>query len=114
MVLDPELTVLLHKQPCCCGCDEPRVVDVKSVRNDRLLTEYLEDQLLTWSSVLDYRVEYTEFGAALELVVFSGEQLPRLPSFAKLKIRFWNPEADIPFCMCGFVEKIPEKEVEYH
>ena len=104
--------VLLHRQPCCCGCDEPRVAEVKSVNKDKLLREQLEGGLLTWSSVLDYRVDYTEFGAALELVVFPGEQIPDLPSFAKLNVRPWNPETDIPFCMRPFAEKNPEKEVE--
>lgn len=109
IVYDPELIALVHKQPCCCGCDEPRVAEVKSVNKDRLLREQLEGGLLTWSSVLDYRVDYTEFGAALELVVFPGEQIPSLPSFAKLNVRPWNPETDIPFCMRPFAEKIPEK-----
>ena len=111
-VYDLQAKVLLHRQPCCCGCDEPRVAEVKSVNKDKLLREQLEGGLLTWSSVLDYRVDYTEFGAALELVVFPGEQIPDLPSFAKLNVRPWNPETDIPFCMRPFAEKNPEKEVE--
>ncbi|MBR4290911.1 MAG: hypothetical protein IKT52_09780 [Oscillospiraceae bacterium] len=114
LTYDPEVTVLIHHQNCCCGCEEPRVVDVKPTRKDDLLREHLESQLLTWSSVLDYQVEYTESGAALELVVFPGEAIPQLPSFAKQKVRFWNPNADIPFCMRAFSEKIQEKEVEYH
>ena len=112
LTYDPEVTVLIHHQPCCCGCDEPRVVDVRSTRKDDLLREHLDSQLLTWSSVLDYHVEYTESGAALELVVFPGEAIPQLPSFAKLNVRLWNPGEDIPFCMRKFAEKIPEKEVE--
>lgn len=111
---DPEQMALVHHQPCCCGCDEPRVVEVKSIRADDLLREHLEEKLLTWSSVLDYRVEYTEFGAALELVVFPGEPIPELPSFAKLNVRNWNPKEDIPFCMREFSGKNPKKEVEYH
>ena len=94
---DPEVTVLLHHQPCCCGCDEPRVVDVKSTKKRTILREKLEWDFLSWSSVLDYRVDYTESGASLELVVFPGEPIPQLPSFAKQKVRFWNPSEDIPF-----------------
>ena len=108
MHFDPEVTVLLHHQPCSCGCDEPRVVDVKSIGVAALLREYLEGQLLSWSSVLDYRVEYTESGAALELVVFPGEAIPQLPSFAKQKVRLWNPKEDVPFCLYGLTQKISE------
>ena len=114
VVFDPELTVLMHRQPCCCGCDEPRVVDVKTIDKDKKQREDLDAELLNWSSVLDYRVDYTEFGAALELVVFPGERIPKLPSFAKLNVRTWDPDADIPFCMCAFAEKIPEKTLEDH
>lgn len=114
LVYDPEQTARIHYQGCCCGCEEPRAVDVKTVRADDLLREHLEEELLAWSSVLDYRVKYTEFGAALELVVFPGESLPKLPSFAKLKVCSWNPQTDIPFCMQEFAAKIPEKSVEYH
>ena len=112
LTYDPEHIALLHHQPCCCGCDEPRVVEVKSTRDDALSREYLEEKLLTWSSVLDYQVEYTESGAALELVVFPGEAIPQLPSFAKQKVRLWKPNEDIPFCMRPIAEKIPEKAVE--
>jgi hypothetical protein len=86
---------------------------VKSVAKDHLLKEYLEAELLTWSSVLDYRVEYTESGAALELVTFPGVAIPQLPSSAKLNVRLWNPNEDIPFCMHEYAEKILEKELEY-
>lgn len=114
LIYNPEVTVLIHHQPCCCGCEEPRVVDVKTTRKDEILRESLEGELLTWSSVLDYRVEFAESGAALELVVFPGVAVPQLPSFAKLNVRFWNPNEDIPFCMREYVQKIPEKEVDNH
>ncbi len=106
---DPKEMALVHYQPCSCGCDEPRVVETDSVIQDNLSREYLEDQFLAWSSVLDYRTEHTESGMALELVVFPGESLPKLPSFAKLNVRSWDPETDIPFCMRKFAVKIPEK-----
>ena len=73
------------------------MVDVKSTKKRTILREQLESDLLSWSSVLDYRLEYTEFGTALELVVFPGEAIPQLPSFAKQTVRLWNPAEDIPF-----------------
>ena len=55
------------------------------------------DPLLRWASVLDYRAEQTEMGLSLEMVVFSGKQLPQLPSGARVIVRAWDPGADEPF-----------------
>ena len=109
VVYDPMVQALVHYQSCSCGCDEPRVVETGSVRDDIRAREVLEDKFLAWSSVLDYYSENTESGMALELVVFPGESLPKVPSAAKLKIRPWNPDVDIPFCMRSYASKIAEK-----
>ncbi|MDD6200857.1 MAG: hypothetical protein PUB93_06280 [Firmicutes bacterium] len=58
----------------------------------------LQERLLSWSGILDFRIRQTESGSDLEVVSFSGEKLPRLPSCAKLTLRSWDPERDIPFC----------------
>ena len=108
ILYDPEQVMRIHYQPCSCGCDEPRVVETKSVRPDVLSKYNLDELLLTWSSILDYRVEYGESGIALDLVVFPGEPLPKLPSCAKLVIRPWNPSEDIPFDLSGILGKKPE------
>ena len=108
ILYDPEQVARIHYQPCSCGCDEPRVVETKSVRQDVLSKYNLDELLLTWSSILDYRVEYGESGVELELVVFPGEPLPKLPSCAKLVIRPWNPSEDIPFDLSGILGKKPE------
>ena len=71
----------------------------KQKRGQHSFAPQIQPVLLTWSSVLDYYVEYTESGAALELVVFPGEAIPQLPSFAKQKVRLWNPQEDVPFCL---------------
>lgn len=105
---DPQQIARVHYQPCSCGCDEPRVVETKSVRQDVLAKEKLYELLLTWSSILDYRVEYGESGTSLELVAFPGEPMPKLPSFAKLVIRDWNPSVDIPFALAEILGKKPE------
>ena len=108
ILYDPEQVMRIHYQPCSCGCDEPRVVETKSVRQDVLSKYNLDELLLTRSSILDYRVEYGESGVELELVVFPGEPLPKLPSCAKLVIRPWNPSEDIPFELSGILGKKPE------
>ena len=111
LIYDPEHLAVLHDQTCSCGCDEPRVDDANPVSEDKLSQELLESKLLAWSSVLDYRAEKTESGMSLELVVFPGESLPKVPSAAKLKVRPWNPD-DVPFCMEKYASKIPEKIFE--
>lgn len=110
VIYDPKETAVIHYQSCSCGSDEPRVAETHYVGSDNPSRALMEEKFLAWSSVLDYRAEYTEFGTALELVVFPGESLPKLPTFAKLNVRPWNPETDIPFCMRQFAEKIEEKK----
>lgn len=112
LVYDPEEIAVVYHHPCSCGDDEPRVVETNPSKQDVLSRLLLEEKFLTWSSVLDYRAEYTESGAALEMVVFPGESLPKIPSFAKMKVRPWNPEEDIPFCMEPYARKISEKKLE--
>lgn len=108
LVYDPEQTALVHHQPCSCGDDAPRVVETHSDRQDDFSRDYLDEKLLTWSSVLDYRVTYTESGINLEIVVFPGELLPKLPTCAKLTVRSWDAEHDIPFVIQDTYLKIPE------
>lgn len=111
LIYDPEQDALLQYQPCSCGCDEVRVVEACSRRKDNRSTEYLLEQLLSWSSVLDYRVTNTESGLNLELVVFPGKLLPKLPSCARLTVRPWDPEQDIPFIIREERTKIPENSL---
>lgn len=99
LVYDTEETAKLLHQPCVCGCDAPRVIETIYAGNDDPARKILEERLLAWSSILDYRVEKTPFGTSLELVVFQGEPLPQIPDCAKLLIRPWDPERDEPFCM---------------
>lgn len=112
IVHDTKETAVVHYQPCSCGCDDPRVVETNYIGADNPTRAMLEERFLAWSSVLDYRAEYTEYGTALELVVFPGESIPKLPNVAKLNVRPWDPEKDIPFCMERFARKISEKPRE--
>ena len=85
------------------------MVETNYIGEDNPTRALLEEKFLAWSSVLDYRAEYTEFGTALEMVIFPGESIPQLPNFAKLNVRPWNPNEDIPFCMESYARKISEK-----
>ena len=99
LVFDTQETAKIWHQPCSCGCDDPRIVETVFVGDDDPAKTMLEERFLAWSSVLDYRVERTECGLDLELVVFPGENLPKITSCARLTVRPWNPEEDVPFCM---------------
>lgn len=85
---------------CPCGCRDPRLMDLQPGSNaDPDLLE-LAQQLHSWFSVLDCRLMKGHFGLEMEIVVFPGLKLPKLPSSAKQVIRAWDPEKDVPFdCM---------------
>ena len=59
----------------------------------RDLGQYLQ----SWTSILDCRLNKGEYGLEIEIIVFPGEKLPKLPSAARLVVRAWNPEMDEPF-----------------
>ena len=63
------------------------------------IRDALEDQLLFWSSILDFCVGVTQSGTSLEVIVFPGEKIPELPSCARLTLRQWNPASDVPFSL---------------
>ena len=111
VIYEPGESAIMHYQPCSCGCDAPRLAELTHY-SDEITINHLEERLLSWSSVLDYRVEHTESGINLELVVFPGEKLPKLPTCAKLTVRSWNPQEDIPFFIQDTYLKIPENTVE--
>lgn len=87
----------LNSEPCSCGCQTPRLLDFDVVRGVDPVLSDLGEQLQRWTSVLDCRLYRNEYGVELEIVTFPGEKLPKLPSCAKLVIRNWDPETDVPF-----------------
>ncbi|MBR3973592.1 MAG: hypothetical protein IKJ99_06540 [Oscillospiraceae bacterium] len=109
LIYDPQETSTLLHQPCSCGCDAPRIVETVYVGKDNPSKAMLEERFLAWSSILDYRATQTEFGVDLELVVFPGESLPKIHSCAKLTVRPWNPDEDVPFYMEENFLKLSEK-----
>jgi len=87
----------LDNKPCPCGSKEPKLVDMDTVKMGNEEMSDLGESLHYWSSILDCRMEKTECGLELEVVVFQGEKLPKLPTVAKLIVRAFNPETDVPF-----------------
>ncbi|MBQ4600363.1 MAG: hypothetical protein IJB17_01875 [Oscillospiraceae bacterium] len=82
---------------CSCGSKEPRIMDFISMDRIGDPIEELRERLLSWTSVLDYRASRTEMGLELEMIVFPGERLPKLPSCARRLVRQWMPKTDEPF-----------------
>ena len=84
---------------CLCGEEASRLMNIATDHTADPDLEQLRSMLHNWSSILDCKVERGQYGLELELVVFSGEKLPKLPSCAKQVIRGWDPETDVPFGM---------------
>lgn len=87
----------LERTICACGDPSPRLLDIHPAQRfqDDVLALY--QKLHAWTSILDCRIVKGESGLELELVVFPGEKLPKLPTCAKQVIRPWDPERDVPF-----------------
>lgn len=87
------------RSPCSCGQTAPRLMDIHPA--ERFQDDVLElyQQLHSWTSILDCRVVKGAYGLELELVVFPGEKLPKLPTCAKQVVRPWNPDVDAPLGM---------------
>ena len=114
LIYDPEETSILMHQPCSCGLDSPRIIDVIYTGETDFSAHMLEEKLLPWSSILEFRSTVTESGVDLEVVTFPGTPLPALPSCAKLTVRAWNPEEDVPMCIQDLFPKKFEKNSDTH
>ena len=89
----------LDPSPCPCGCKAPRLMDIGTGESvDRPLAQ-LGQELLRWTSILDCRLRHSEYGLEMELVVFPGEKLPKLPSCAKRVVRAWDRERESPMML---------------
>ncbi len=85
-------------QKCRCGSSAPRLLEFipgKTEEDPDLLQ--LGQDLQSWTSILDCRLQKGEYGLEMELVVFPGEKLPKLPTAAKMLIRNLDLETQEPF-----------------
>lgn len=82
---------------CPCGRCNTRLMDIAPAERLGAELDELQQELHSWTSILDVRLERGESGLEMELVVFPGQKLPKLPTCAKRLIRAWNPEEDEPF-----------------
>ena len=94
----------IDTKPCSCRSCAPKIIDMDVVKDNPELSA-LGESLHLWSSILDCRMDKTECGLELEMVVFPGEKLPKLPTTAKLVVRPFNPELDEPFDHLAVLKK---------
>lgn len=87
----------LDTSGCTCGWESPRLIHVDSNNGTDPRLSKMGEDFHYWNSILDCRIFKSRYGIELELVVFPGEQLPKLPECARLVVRAWNPESDEPF-----------------
>lgn len=86
----------LELAPCRCGCLSPRLMDMDTHLGVDPGLSKMGESFHYWGSVLDCRLANTGCGLEVEMVVFPGEKLPKIPECAKLIVRAWNPEKDRP------------------
>ena len=89
---------------CPCGRCNTRLMDIAPAERLGAELDELQQLLHSWTSILDVRLEKGPCGLEMELIVFPGQKLPKLPTCAKRIIRAWNPEQDEPF------DLIPNRE----
>ncbi len=95
----------LSAEPCRCGLSAPRLMDCATRHGIEPEFSELWESFHHWGSILDCKLIHTGRGLELELVVFPGEKLPKIPSCAKLLVRAWNPETDEPFAHAYVLKK---------
>ncbi len=95
----------LDLRKCSCGCRTPKLVNIDTVKMGNEELSELGESLHYWTSILDCRIIRSEYGLELELIVFPGEKLPKLPSAAKLVVRPFDPETDEPFAHMNELKK---------
>lgn len=90
---------------CPCGRCNTRLMDIAPAARLGAELDELQQELYSWTSILDVRLERGESGLEMELVVFPGQKLPKLPTCAKRLIRAWKPDEDEPFGLVPDWEK---------
>ena len=88
-----------------CDVSDQHLVDTQPGEASDLELDAITQSLINWTSVLDCRVRRSNYGVELELVVFPGEKLPKLPSAARQIVRPWDPDKDEPFYYTPGIEK---------
>ena len=94
--LPMEDTAALTREKCSCGSSAPRLINIcyGGLRDWEL--DALANHLMSWTSILDCHVKKGDLGLEIEIITFPGEQLPKLPTAARLVIRPWDPAEDTP------------------
>ncbi len=84
-------------EPCACGCKVPRLVGFVLGLEEAKQLVALEEELQSWTSILDCKLVRSECGLEIDILAFPGERLPKLPTAARLNIQYLDLETDKPF-----------------
>ncbi len=87
----------IDRKPCPCGRPSARLVDFDEGEMVDMELHQLGAELHAWGSVLDVRLSRGNYGIEMDMIVFPGLELPKLPTCAKMVVRNWDPEHDEPF-----------------
>lgn len=90
---------------CPCGRCNARLMDISAAVRMNPELDALYQNLHAWTSILDVQIDRGPCGLEMELVVFPGQKLPKLPTCAKMIVRAWDPEKDEPFALIPDWEK---------
>ena len=88
-----------------CALADVHLVNTQPGESSDLELDAITQNLINWTSVLDCRVRRSHYGLELELIVFPGEKLPKLPTAARQVVRAWNPDKDEPIYYTPGIEK---------
>lgn len=95
----------LETLSCDCGESAICLTNMQPGEGSDLQIDAITQSLISWTSILDCKLRRSNFGLELELIVFPGEKLPKLPSAARQVVKAWNPDKDEPFYYTPGIEK---------
>ena len=95
----------IDRSKCRCGATGIQLLELQPGNSSDLQLDSIVQELISWTSVLDCRLRKGDQGLDLELIVFPGEKLPKLPNTARQVVRPWDPEKDEPFYYVPGIEK---------
>lgn len=101
----PQEYAKIEPDSCPCGDPAPRIRTIHYARVEDPELADLGKYLFSWTSVLDLSLNRGPYGLELELVIFPGEKLPKLPTCARQVVRPWRPDRDEPFLFLPWRKK---------
>lgn len=93
---------LISDSPCSCGRSSLKLINMDYGNTAKVSLYTIMEELLYWNSILDCRVVRSDHGLELEVIFFPGLGLPKFPNCAKMVLRPWDPEKDVPIEIASY------------